>query len=92
MMKEKPYVWLKGHGSYYVETGGSEAGCLIRLDNFLEAFPQRVDNLRDTVKKLTARQTDIRRELANGVDYGDELENLMKKLEQIDKELGVDKK
>ena len=92
MMKEKPYVWLKKHGSYYVETGGSEAGGLIRLDNFLEAFPQRVDNLWDTVKKLTVRQADIRRELAAGADYGDELEALMKKLEQIDKELGVDKK
>ncbi len=92
MMKEKPCVWLKKHGSYYVETGGSETGSLIRLDNFLEAFPQRVQNLRDTVERLTARQADIRRELAAGADYSDELEALMKKLEQIDKELGVDKK
>jgi hypothetical protein len=44
------------------------------------------------VERLTARQADIRRELAAGADYSDELEALMKKLEQIDKELGVDKK
>lgn len=92
MMTEKPYVRLKKHGSYTVETGGSEVGGLIRLDNFLEFFPQRVQNLEETVRKLTTRKAEIERELASGADYGDEIENLMKKLEQIDQELGVDKK
>ena len=92
MLREKPYVWIKGHGSYYVETGGSEVGGLIRLDNFLEFFPQRIENLQNTVAELTARQADIERELTSFADYGDGLEALMKKLEQIDKELGVDKK
>ena len=92
MMKEKPFVWLRKHGSWYVETGGSEVGGLIRLDNFLEDFPKRLANLKETGKKLTQRKADIERELAHGADYGDELEALMKKLEQIDKELEVDKK
>ena len=92
MITEKPYVRLKKHGSYTVETGDSEVGGLIRLDNFLEYFPQRVQNLEETVRKLKTRKAEIERELAAGADYGDALEALMKKLEQIDKELEVDKK
>ena len=83
---------LKKHGSYTVGTGGSEVGGLIRVDNFLEYFPQRVQNLEETVRKLKTRKAEIERELAAGADYGDALEALMKKLEQIDKELEVDKK
>ncbi|MBQ6162958.1 MAG: DEAD/DEAH box helicase family protein [Clostridia bacterium] len=92
MIREAPFVWLKRHGSYHVETGDTEVGGLIRLDNFLDNFPTRTENLNRTVERLTERKADIERELENGADYGDELERLVKKLAKIDKQLGVDKK
>lgn len=92
MMREKPYLWIKGRGRYYVEVGCSEAGVLIRLDNFLEAFPTRAENLEHSVWSLEKREADIRRELNESADYGDEIENLMKKLNEIDKALGVKQK
>ena len=92
MMREKPYLWMKGQGRYYVEVGSSEAGILIRLDNFLDAFPTRVENLEHAVWSLEKREADIRRELNGIADYGDEIESLMKKLNEIDNALGVKQK
>ncbi len=91
MMKAKPFVWLKKNGSYYVETGDSETGGLIRIDNFLESFPKRIETMRETLQTLTLRKKEIERELSTCPDYGDEIEALMKKLEQIDTDLGVEK-
>ncbi|MBQ6570169.1 MAG: DEAD/DEAH box helicase family protein [Clostridia bacterium] len=92
MMKEKPFVWLEHHGKYYVETGSSEVGGLIRLDNFIEDFSGRVDEMRDALDKLLARKSDIEHELAADTDYGDKIEKLAKKLKDLDKDLGVIKK
>lgn len=92
MIKEKPYVWLVGCGRYYVESGDTEIGALVRIDNFIDNMSLHIEKLHDGLTLLTDKQRDMEKELKDIVSYTDEIEDLRTMLEEIDKKLGVDKK
>ena len=92
MTKEKPYVWLQLNGRYYVELGNSKVGALIRIDNFLEHMDKHLGKLEEKLDKLMEREIAIQKELEQKESYADEIEACRKKLEAIDKQLGVEKK
>ena len=89
MKREKPYVWLKREGKYYVELGDAEIGVLIRIDNFLENFEKYIQTLSEKLDKLQKRKRDIEEELAQKDSYTVQIEDLKQKLSKIDQQLGV---
>ena len=92
MTREKPYVWLKRNGRYYVELGDTNTGNLIRIDNFLDDLQTRLDKLNKGLAKLWERERQLKEELRKEESFSNEIEECRKKLEILDKKLGVDKK
>lgn len=92
MTREKPYVWLKRNGRYYVELGDTNTGNLIRIDNFLDDLQTHLDKLNKGLAKLWERERQLKEELRKEESFSDEIENCCQKLEKLDKKLGVDKK
>lgn len=92
MSKEKPYIWLQREGRYYVELGDSEVGCLIRLDNVLEGLPAHLDKLEKNLVMMGQREIALQSELQKKEDFSDQITACKRKLADIDKKLGVDKK
>ena len=92
MSLSKPFVWLYGSGKYYLELGSSPIGYLIRIDNFLSDFDEYVKKQEDKLDKLNMVQGSIEAELNEEDMYGDRIDELTSKLEELDKKLGVNKK
>ena len=92
MTREKPYIWLKRNGRYYVELGDTNTGNLIRIDNFLDDLQTHLDKLNKGLAKLWERERQLKEELRKEESFSDEIENCRQKLEKLDKKLGVDKK
>ena len=92
MTREKPYVWLKRNGRYYVELGDTNTGNLIRIDNFLNDLQTHLDKLKKGFAKLQEREYQLKDELKKNESFSDEIENCRQKLEMLDKKLGVDNK
>ena len=91
MTKEKPFLYIQRSGKYYVEAGETELGVLVRIDNFIDNLDKHTEKLREGLDVLILRDKAIRAELENKESYTDEIEELKRKLEKIDKKLGVDK-
>lgn len=64
MTLEKPYVWLKKSGKYYVELGDTDIGNLIRIDNYLDSLGDHLGKLMLNLEKLREKEKDIRVELS----------------------------
>lgn len=92
MTREKPYIWLKRNGRYYVELGDTNTGNLIRIDNFLDDLQTHLDKLKEGLSKLKERESQLKEELKKNESFSDEIEECRKRLEMLDKKLGVDKK
>lgn len=91
MTREKPYIWLKRNGRYYVELGDTNTGNLIRIDNFLDDLQKHFDKLKNVFAKLQEREYQLKEELKKHESFSDEIEECRKKLEILNKKLGVDK-
>lgn len=89
MTLEKPYVWLSGQGRYYVELGNTEVGNLVRIDHFLDSMAEYLQTLKLGRSKLEKREAELKAELAKDETYTEEIERYRKKVELLDKELGV---
>ena len=92
MTSKKLYVWLKRKGKYYVELGDTDIGNLIRIDNYLDSLEERLIKLKINLEKMKERESDIRRELSKDESYTDQIETYKRKVEELDKKLGVGKK
>ena len=92
MIAEKPFVWLRNNGQYYVELGDTETGMLVRVDNYLEKLDEHLLTLKRGLADMRARQRAVAEELAKKEDYADKIEECRLQLEKIDKKLGVNKK
>lgn len=92
MLEEKPFVWLKRSGKYYVELGGTETGNLVRIDNYIDGLDERLIKLKSEMAELVERRSEIRAELDKEESYADLIEECSRKIEAIDKKLGVKKK
>ena len=89
MTLQKPYAWLSGQGRYYVELGSTEVGNLARIDHFLNNLGEYLRTLKLGCSKLEKREAELKVELAKGETYTEEIERYRKKVELLDKELGV---
>ncbi len=89
MTKEKPFIYLKRSNSYYVELGDTELGGLKRIDNFLDNMNEHIKKLNDALRQYSEKHTALKEYLSKDESYADEIISLKRKLEKIDKELGV---
>lgn len=92
MTLEKPYVWLERNGRYYVELGDSEVGNLIRIEKFLDNLSCYLEKLKIGLCRLQEKESEIKADLAKSESYLNEIAKYKKRLEVIDKKLGVIKK
>ena len=90
MIQEKPYIYLQRSGRYYVEIGDTDIGVLVRLDNFIDGFDKHQENMENKLNEIKAKQKDLQEELAKNVDYDSIIDSLKSKINEIDKELGVE--
>ena len=90
MKPEKPYVWLKRDGKYYVELGDTDIGNLIRIDNYLDSLPDHLDEFKRGLDKMLEKEKDLKQELAKDENYSDKIEEYKKIIEDLDRKLGVD--
>ena len=91
MSMSKPFIWLYGAGKYYLELGESPLGYLTRIDNFLNDLPAFTEKQEDKLKKLHMIQASIEVELEEDDIYEERIEELRRKIEKLDKKLGVKK-
>ena len=91
MTTERPYLWLKRSGKYFIELGDTDIGNLIRIDNYLDSLAEHLERLEQGLATLKARERDIRTELSKNESYTDKIEEYKKKIEKLDKKLGVAK-
>ena len=92
MTKERPFIYLKGKGKYYVELGENSAGNLMRIDNFLDNFDRYLEKLNLNLSKLKEKEAELRRALSKEENFAGRIEDCKKRLIVIDKELGVENK
>jgi prefoldin subunit 5 len=89
---EKPYLWLRHSGKYYVELGESGQGAMVRIDNFLDKLDEHLKKLKEGLASLKLKKNSVIGELEKKEDYTSRIEALQKKIEKYDKELGVNNK
>ena len=89
MSEDKPFVWLRRDGKYYVELGESSGGYLTRIDNFIDKIDKHLGKLQDALSQLCIRKSYIEDCLKERDVYKDKIEGLQRALAKIDKELGV---
>ena len=87
----KPRVFVRGTGLYPVDLGETEIGNFVRVDNFIDSIPDRAVCLREAVEELKRRAVEIDAELAKREDYAEKIETYRRRLEILDKKLGVKK-
>ena len=92
---KNPYITINGEGSYEVEIE-SEVGILRRLSNFLSGEGQNKSGIAKLEESLLSelntyknRTISIENALSEKDDYEERLEELKKRLEKIDEELGI---
>lgn len=92
MSLARPYVWIRGECRYFLELSASEAGAIIRIDNFISDLPRHLERLKTAASVLRKNKKSIKEELSRNFGYADDIEITLKRLEALDKELGVDNK
>ena len=91
MMPQKPYIWLKNNGKYYVELGETDIGNLVRIDNALESLPEHLKKLTANLDALRKREADIRIELNKDEDYTEHIKRYKEMVNELDLKLWVNK-
>ena len=88
MLEEEPFVILEGIGRYRIPLGSTHADPLPHLDGFIANLENRKKRCEDILQQRQTEKQLLESELA-AHNYADEILRLTKKLERIDKELGV---
>lgn len=86
-----PVVYLVREHRYMVDVGGSDVGGLVRIDNFLEKLAEKYAELKNRLEDYQNREVFLKKQLEKETDYSAQIEEYQKKVEEIDRLLGVDK-
>lgn len=89
LTKDKPYIWLKRQGKYYVELGLTEKGNLRRIDNFLSSLGERQVRLENSLSKLTETKAALKAETECEANYSTKNAELKQAISLLNKVLGV---
>lgn len=89
MLPDKRYVYIAHKGRYYCEMGESKNGMLLRVDNTLDELGKLLLNFEKVLGNLIGHKAALEAELGKNESYVDKIEQIKRKLERIDKKLGV---
>ena len=81
---------LKGRMNHRVTLGKDARGNLTRIDNALNAMPDRLQNVRNTLDALTAQMETAKAELGKPFLQEDELRTKSARLAELNAELNID--
>ena len=81
---------LKGKMNHRVTLGKDARGNLTRIDNDLNAMPDRLQNVRNTLDALTAQMETAKAELGKPFPQEDELRTKSARLAELNAELNID--
>ena len=81
---------LKGRMNHRVTLGKDARGNLTRIDNALNAMPDRLQNVRNTLDALTAQMETAKAELGKPFPQDDELRTKSARLAELNAELNID--
>ena len=87
---EHPYILLRHRPeiAYRVDMKDAKAGgCCTRMNNALQALPERKKELQNRLNGLLGAYSDAREQLRQGNSYEQEVQILCRKLDNIDKRL-----
>ncbi|MGN0814960.1 MAG: helicase-related protein [Candidatus Coproplasma sp.] len=91
MLKSRPYLLIERNGRYELEYKITDIGIMQRINNLLEGLPKRLQELRTAKSRLEDKLAGLKAEFARQENYGDEIAELVQKLNDIDVKLGVKK-
>ena len=83
---------LKGKMNHRVTLGKDARGNLTRIDNALNAMPDRLQNVRNTLDALTAQMETAKAELGKPFPQEDELRTKSARLAELNTELNIDER
>ena len=83
---------LKGKMNHRVTLGKDARGNLTRIDNALNAMPDRLQNVRNTLDALTAQMETAKAELGKPFPQEDELRTKSARLAELNAELNINDK
>jgi len=83
---------LKGKMNHRVTLGKDVRGNLTRIDNALNAMPDRLQNVRNTLDALTAQMETAKAELGKPFPQEDELRTKSARLAELNAELNIDER
>ena len=83
---------LKGKMNHRVTLGKDARGNLTRIDNALNAMPDRLQNVRNTLDALTAQMETAKAELGKPFPQEDELRTKSARLVELNAELNIDER
>ena len=89
MVNTKPAVWLVGNGKYFLELAGSPLAYMSVIDSYLDSLDERIAKYESNLDKLETVKVSIEAELAEDDRYSERIEQLTKRLEELDEQLGV---
>ena len=81
---------LKGKMNHRVTLGKDARGNLTRIDNALNAMPDRLQNVRNTLDALTAQMETAKAELGKPFPQEAELKEKSARLAELNAELNID--
>ena len=81
---------LKGKMNHRVTLGKDARGNLTRIDNILNAMPDRLQNVRNTLDALTAQMATAKAELGKPFPQEEELRTKSARLAELNAELNID--
>lgn len=88
MSEGKPYIWLVNNGRYRVELGESDVGNLIKIDNFINSLPSKLEDFTYTLENYTNRQRAVATEIEKIGDYTEDIQLCKEQLKEIAIQLG----
>lgn len=83
---------LKGKMNHRVTLGKDARGNLTRIDNALNAMPDRLQNVRNTLDALTAQMETAKAELGKAFPQETELKEKSARLAELNAELNIDER
>ena len=89
MLKSNPFVYLEMNGMYKLEYKITDIGIMIRINNLLEGLPNYLEELNQAKARLEDKLRGLKIELNTEVNYADKINSLKRKLEELDRKLGV---
>ena len=92
MIASERSVSLSGAGKYSMEIGQSVSGLITRLDNFLEAFPERESRAESKLSQLQSDLKVAESQVNKPFEHKDALAALLKEQAELNAELDLNKR